>query len=631
MKIEKSGVCVRCGVVLKSGADVRGTCPRCMLAWAFAEDPNATRAAPRSDDEPVLEGKFGAYEIEGLLGRGGMGVVYKARQPNLDRVVAIKVLPDSLARDAEFTERFQREARAMAALSHPNIVAVHDFGCIDGRFYIAMEHVEGKSVRAMLQEGPLPPERALAIIPELCDAIQFAHRQGVVHRDIKPENILVGVDGRVKVADFGLAKMAGKSAVDFRSLTRSDHIVGTLHYMAPEQIERPKEVDHRADIYSLGVVIYEMLTGELPLGRFDPPSHRSLASAQLDHVVMKSLEKQPERRYQEVSELKEEMLRPPRSAPAPQAWPNFGGRSPARLGDRRRAWVAAGAGSVVAVGMLLSVGMTTKKVSVASVPAPVAPSFVVTTPSKQTVWKFDSQNVILPATAMGETVEYVASPAAGEEVTAMVVYATLEDRIKEIGEPGTVSCWRAAWEMRHEDPRRFREVFQKVLGSPEAVAKMEKALVEAQQIFHDTMNVGSAGVGRETPGITLEQCLERSQQAGAAVVPGFVKVLSARAEVGNSDVPAPLESPWQSPVENVHVVRSLRALALLKYPETVAPILNALGNENPRVRSEALRTLEQLTGQRFADRQEAQNWWRGEGGVWVETELPAAKPEVKRR
>ncbi len=306
--------CPRCKIGIVPGGDVRGICPTCMLEFAFGEDPNETR--PKSGirvssiaEDPMIGRTFGPYEIEEPLGRGGMGVVYRARHTTLGRTVAIKVLPEDMARDPAFTARFHREARALASLSHPHIVGVHDFGCIDGRYYFAMEYVDGPSLRTQMRDRRITPERALEIVPQLCDALQYAHRQGVVHRDIKPENILLDAGGMVKIADFGLAKIVDADMSELRELTRSNMVMGTLHYMAPEQVERPREVDHRADIYSLGVVYYEMLTGELPLGRFDPPSRRADIGVSLDDVVLKTLEKQPERRYQQAREVKDDTER----------------------------------------------------------------------------------------------------------------------------------------------------------------------------------------------------------------------------------------------------------------------------------------------------------------------------------
>ncbi|MCI0360685.1 MAG: serine/threonine protein kinase, partial [Planctomycetaceae bacterium] len=229
-----------------------------------------------------------------------------ARQAKLDRLVALKVLPPAMCKDPAFAERFTREARALARLSHPNIVAVHDFGEVDGLFFFLMEYVDGANLRHILETGRLTPSEALRIVPQVCEALQYAHEEGVVHRDIKPENVLLDRTGRVKIADFGLAKLLGKGPDDF-TLTHTQQVMGTPRYMAPEQIERPSAVDHRADIYSLGVVLYEMLTGELPLGRFEPPSHKVEVDVRIDQVVLRALEKAPERRYQRASEVKTEL------------------------------------------------------------------------------------------------------------------------------------------------------------------------------------------------------------------------------------------------------------------------------------------------------------------------------------
>jgi tRNA A-37 threonylcarbamoyl transferase component Bud32 len=246
---------------------------------------------------------FPQLEIIELLGQGGMGTVYKARQPALGRVVALKILPAKAADDPGFEERFKREARALAGLNHPNIVAVYDFGEAGEMPYFIMEFMDGATLREVVRAGKLSPREALQIVGQICEALQFAHDEGVVHRDIKPENILLDKKGRVKIADFGIAKILDQEPQDV-SLTGAQGQVGTPHYMAPEQIERPHEVDHRADIYSLGVVFYEMLTGELPLGRFAPPSRKAQMDARLDEVVLRALEKEPERRYQHASEVK---------------------------------------------------------------------------------------------------------------------------------------------------------------------------------------------------------------------------------------------------------------------------------------------------------------------------------------
>ncbi len=169
-----------------------------------------------------------------------------------------------------------------------------------------MEYVDGSTLREVIQSHELKPEQALAIVPHLCDALQYAHNQGVVHRDIKPENILLGKDGQVKIADFGLSRLLGSESNE-QALTGTHQVMGTLRYMAPEQLEGAHHVDHRADIYSLGVVFYEMLTGELPIGRFSAPSHKVHIDVRLDDVVLRTLEKEPQRRYQRASQVKSDL------------------------------------------------------------------------------------------------------------------------------------------------------------------------------------------------------------------------------------------------------------------------------------------------------------------------------------
>jgi serine/threonine protein kinase len=269
-----------------------------------AGDPAQPKPPPFVPPGPAeLARHFPQLEIIELIGRGGMGAVYKARQPSLDRLVALKILPPGVAGDAGFAERFTREARALARLSHPNIVAVYDFGQAAGMPFFVMEYVDGPNLRELERGGKLSPREAMQIIPQICEALQFAHDEGIVHRDIKPENILLDKKGRVKIADFGIAKLIGQTTVPDATLTGAGDVVGTLNYMAPEQREKPLTVDHRADIFSLGVVFYELLTGELPLGKFAPPSQVARVDVRLDEVVVRALEKEPARRYQHVSEL----------------------------------------------------------------------------------------------------------------------------------------------------------------------------------------------------------------------------------------------------------------------------------------------------------------------------------------
>lgn len=298
-------VCQQCGGDMSPDAP-QGLCPACLMKVAMGSE--GANPIPPGERKPAatpaeIAKHFPQLEILELLGQGGMGVVYKARQRQLDRIVALKVMPPETGRDPAFAERFTREAKALARLNHPNIVAVYDFGQSDGLYFVLMEFVDGLNLRQVERTRRLAPKEALEIIPKICEALQFAHDQGIVHRDIKPENILLDKQGRVKIADFGLAKLLGQATQDFR-LTDTDRIMGTPHYMAPEQVEHPLDVDHRADIYSLGVVFYEMLTGELPLGKFASPSQKVQVDVRLDEVVLKTLEKEPARRYQHVSEVK---------------------------------------------------------------------------------------------------------------------------------------------------------------------------------------------------------------------------------------------------------------------------------------------------------------------------------------
>ncbi|HJQ81127.1 MAG TPA: protein kinase, partial [Lacipirellulaceae bacterium] len=319
--------CPQCGAELPSGA-LGGLCPKCLLAAGLESRAEAENAAGSGSQAPTtphsggftppdaasLAAHFPQLEILELLGHGGMGAVYKARQPKLDRLVALKIIRPESADDPAFAERFNREARMLARLSHPRIVAVYDFGEVSvpevaagsgprTLYFFLMEYVEGTNLRQLLQAGELLPQQALAIVPQICEALQFAHDEGIVHRDIKPENILLDKRGRVKIADFGLAKLAAGSREEF-TLTGTHQVMGTPRYMAPEQMEGSHAVDHRADIYSLGVVFYEMLTGEVPMGHFDPPSQKVEVDVRLDSVILRTLARQPERRYQHASEVK---------------------------------------------------------------------------------------------------------------------------------------------------------------------------------------------------------------------------------------------------------------------------------------------------------------------------------------
>jgi len=311
MNTEAMPKCPQCGATLPSDAP-DGLCPNCIMAMnlktetAFSGD--ATRAQPPLPPEQIAP-HFPQLEILECLGRGGMGVVYKARQKTLNRFVALKLLAPERVNDAKFAGRFTREAQALAALNHPNIVTIHDFGQAGGFYFLLMEFVDGTNLRHLLRARKFTPEEALAIVPSLCDALQFAHERGIVHRDIKPENILLDKTGRVKVADFGIAKMLvngnGEAPTDIAAPDNATQsVVGTPGYSAPEQKSHPQRVDSRADIYSLGVVFYEMLTGELPGKQLQPPSTKVHIDVRLDEIVLRALEKTPERRYQTAVEFR---------------------------------------------------------------------------------------------------------------------------------------------------------------------------------------------------------------------------------------------------------------------------------------------------------------------------------------
>src|SRR6266851_7469168 len=273
--------------------------------------------------------RLGPYEIVSAVGAGGMGEVYRARDTRLDRTVAIKVLPQHLADTPEARQRFEREARAVSALNHPHICTLHDVGSQDGTEFLVMEYLEGETLAARLEKGPLPLEQVLKLGIEIADALDKAHRQGIIHRDLKPDNIMLTKSG-AKLLDFGLAKaavapasVATLTAAVTRTtpVTQQGTIVGTFQYMSPEQVEG-KEVDARSDIFSFGAVLYEMVTGRRA---FQGKSQLSVASAvlekdpkpistlqpltppPLDRAIRVCLAKNPEDRWQTVRDLELEL------------------------------------------------------------------------------------------------------------------------------------------------------------------------------------------------------------------------------------------------------------------------------------------------------------------------------------
>ena len=260
----------------------------------------------------------GRYRVLGRLGVGGMATVYLAEDSSLGRKVALKVMAERYAEDGEFVERFRREAQAAARLNHPNIIAVYDRGEADGRPYIAMEYLQGRTLKQVIQkEGPLPPERAIAVAMQVLSGLRYAHEHGVVHRDVKPHNVLVGDDGRIKVTDFGIAHAGDPQ------MTEVGSIVGTAQYLSPEQA-RGRSVGPQTDVYSLGVVLYEMLAGRVPFEgdssvaiamqhvSDEPPPLRSLVPdvpESLALVVAHSMLKEPDQRYGSADEFSADLDR----------------------------------------------------------------------------------------------------------------------------------------------------------------------------------------------------------------------------------------------------------------------------------------------------------------------------------
>jgi serine/threonine protein kinase/Tol biopolymer transport system component len=306
------------------------------LRSSFLESPAIAPTGSNQNTAASVSWKpgmmLGPYEIRSLIGAGGMGEVYRARDTRLDRTVALKVLPALLSSDAERKQRFEREARAIAALQHPNICTLYDVGQQQGVDYLVMEYLEGLTLAERLTKGRLPMEQILRFGAEIADALDAAHRRGIVHRDLKPGNIFLTTRGECKVLDFGLAKLEepqgeaetlANTAASQRFLTSPGLAIGTVAYMSPEQA-RGEEIDTRSDIFSLGAVVYEMATGRLAFaGRTSamtfkaildeaPPTPTQVVPslpAQLDQIVEKALEKERDLRYQTASELRVDLKR----------------------------------------------------------------------------------------------------------------------------------------------------------------------------------------------------------------------------------------------------------------------------------------------------------------------------------
>src|SRR5579871_177468 len=313
--------------------------------------------------------KFGPYEIHAPLGAGGMGEVYRARDTRLGREVALKVLPESFSRDADRLRRFEQEARAVAALNHPNILAIHDIGEHGGTHFMVSELLEGSSLRLELDHGPLSPRKAADYAAQIAQGLAAAHEKGIIHRDLKPDNVFITREGRVKILDYGLAKLApgGEAASSGATMTSSPTeaglVMGTVGYMAPEQV-RGSAIDTRTDIFSFGAVLYEMLCGQrafrrdtaaetmTAILRDDPPEFAGMphpVSPGMDRIVRRCLEKQPEQRFQSAKDL----------AFALEALTGTTVKSGAAIAiadqPRRRPWLGVAAGS--ALSLLLGAAM----------------------------------------------------------------------------------------------------------------------------------------------------------------------------------------------------------------------------------------------------------------------------------
>ncbi len=280
-------------------------CPKCGLSYIGFACPQCAGVQPEPASSPLKAGdRCGKYEILDVLGRGGMGTVYRARDGERNRDVALKLLSRECSQVVKTQQRFEREAGAMASLSHPNIVSVFESGREGDVYFIAMELVDGTDLRRRLKaEKRLPLPEALRMIGQICDALEVAHVKGIVHRDIKPENILLDKSSNVQIADFGLAKLTGTDRPQL-SLTASGAAVGTAGYMAPEQLEDSRTVNHRADLYAAGVVLYEMLMGDIPLDASD----RTAIDPKIDAAVAQAIERDPDKRFASAAAFRSALL-----------------------------------------------------------------------------------------------------------------------------------------------------------------------------------------------------------------------------------------------------------------------------------------------------------------------------------
>jgi serine/threonine protein kinase len=370
--------CPRCGNAFSSEqieGDFAGICPRC-LAGLMNTEPGAEEGLAVTDNAkvridtiraPLKPGAvFKGFEILEILGQGGMGVVYKARQQSLDRIVALKLLNAQLASSEEFSKRFDREAKVLASVNHANVVHVHDFGREDGLLYLVMEHVDGPTLDDVLRKKPVDPAKFLRCVRDVAEGLQRVHEAGLVHRDIKPSNILLSKDGTAKISDFGLAI----ESEDAQKLTQSGMFVGTPHYVSPEHAQG-KKVDGRSDLYSLGVILFEGFAGRPPFQAPSataillkhvneaPPALYKLAPQSpkiVQELVRKLLAKNPAARHDKAGSLVKDLdraLEELKSGPRPVLGPARKAPEPEPASKLPVKWIAGGIAAVAVIAVLI--------------------------------------------------------------------------------------------------------------------------------------------------------------------------------------------------------------------------------------------------------------------------------------
>ena len=311
--------CSRCEADLPADA-AEGLCPACLLQLGRDVTVSGTEGQ-RGGAERTIIRYFGDYEIQHEIARGGMGVVYKARQLTLNRPVALKLILAGTLAEQTVIKRFHTEAEAAANLQHPNIVAIHEIGVHEGQHYFSMDYVDGRSLSEIIDGKPMPAATAARYVKTIAEAIHYAHQRGTLHRDLKPSNILIDADDRPRITDFGLAKIRGGD----RDLTMTGTVMGTANYMSPEQaMGRQEQIGAHSDIYSLGAILYELLTGRPPFHtdsvhatlllviRDEPTAPRTLnphVPVEVETICLKCLEKSPQRRYTTARQLAEDLGR----------------------------------------------------------------------------------------------------------------------------------------------------------------------------------------------------------------------------------------------------------------------------------------------------------------------------------